>query len=312
MKRKHISIGILCYNEEQSIPHTYAALKKTLHIISHHTFTLLLIDNGSTDSSRRIITELAKKNKNIIGIFLSRNFGPEASIQAAIDNAKGDALILYDGDMQDPPSMIPKLIQEWENGYDVVVGKYTKTADGTFMRVMRKYFYKLFKAISNIDVPVNAGTFGLLDKRVVEAIRMLPEKYRFYRGLRAWVGFRTKYLLYERKKRMHGRSSTNFFGYISYSQRSFFGFSYLPLDMIIYLGFFLVGTSFIAIAFYLLFSLFFGNPIKGSIALFVSIIFFGGIQLLAISVIGKYIQVIVEETKNRPVYIIDEIINKKV
>ena len=212
-------------------------------------------------------------------------------------------------DLQDPPSLIPRFIEQWENKYDLVFAQYKKTEDSRFMTFCRKSFYSLFKKISNIDVPINVSGFGLFDKKVVEAIKSLPEKFRFSRGLSIWVGFKRTFVKYKRVGRKRGKSSYTIFDYIKHSERGVFGFSYLPLDVMVYLGFIITVLSFLFIIGYLLTVLFFGNPIKASISLMLAVVFFGGINLLALSIIGKYVQVIVEETKNRPVYIVDEKLN---
>ncbi len=310
--KKIISIGIPCFNESLNIIPVYLALKKISTSYKKYNFEFIYVYNGSSDDTKRKIKELSKKDKRVIGIFLSRNFGPEASGQAALDKSTGDAFVYFEADLQDPPELISKLIQEWEKGNDIVVGMREKIEDVFFMTIFRKMFYHFLKKISYIDVPVNAGSFSLIDKKVMNAIKNLPEKYRFFRGLRSWVGFKTVYIKYQRTRRQRGKSSYNIFDYIHHSERGIFGFSYLFLDTMVYLGFILVFFSFLFLLGYLIFFFLFGNPIKGAVTIIVLIIFFGGIQLLAISIIGKYIQVIVEETKNRPVYIVDETVNLKI
>ena len=310
-RKKLITIGIPCFNEELNVARTYKILKRTLEENKKYFFEFLFIDNGSLDTTRDEIRKLCKKNKNAIGIFLSRNFGPEASTQAAIDRATGDAVIIYDCDMQDPPEIILKFIQKWEKGDQLVVGIRKKTEDKFLMRWARKSFYRIFKMISNVDIPVDAGHFSLMDRKVVNAIKSLPEKYRFHRGLRAWVGFKTAYVVYERKKRLYGKSAETIVRYFDYAIRSFFGFSYLPLNITIYIGFLFIFVSFIFICIYLLRFLQSGTIIDSPTIIVLLVVFFGGFQLLAISMVGKYIQVIIEETKKRPLYIIEETINTK-
>ncbi|MDO9097474.1 MAG: glycosyltransferase, partial [Candidatus Methanoperedens sp.] len=221
----------------------------------------------------------------------------------------GDVFITMACDLQDPPDLIPKFIEKWEKGYNVVFGIYSKSEDNFVITLMRKVFYLVYKKISNINVPVNATGYSLIDSKVIRALKMLPEKYRFVRGLKVWVGYKSAYINYEKEKRKHGNSSYNIFDYVKHAERGIFGFSYLLLDLIVYLGFILVGLSFLFIIIYLILFFLFGNPIKGAVTILVAIVFFGGIQLLAISIIGKYIQVIVEETKNRPMYIVEETVN---
>ena len=308
MSRKLISIGIPCYNEELNVFSAYQALRKIASQMRKYDFEFIFVDNGSIDKTREKIETIAKNDKSVVGVFLSRNFGPEATPQVIVDFAQGEALIHFECDLQDPPELIPKLIKKWEEGYNLVVGVRTKINDNILMTFARKIFYRIFKIISNIEVPVNAGTYGIIDKKVIDSLKSLPEKYGFYRGLRSWVGFKTAYIRYYRRERERGETSYNFLGYIKHAERGFFGFSYLVLDSMIYIGFILVFLSFIFFLWYLFTVLLIGNPINASIPIMLAIVFFGGVQLLAISIIGKYIQVIVEETKNRPVYIVEDII----
>ncbi|MFA6185105.1 MAG: glycosyltransferase family 2 protein [Candidatus Shapirobacteria bacterium] len=310
---KKIVIGIPCFNEEKNVLEMY---EKTIEIISkikNYEFSFLFVDNGSIDKTREKISTLIKRDKKVRGVFLSRNFGPEASSQAVMDfaNEELDALIMLPCDLQDPPELIPKLIKQWENKYDLVLAQYEKASDNSyFMTLMRKSFYGLFRRISNIDIPVNVSGFGLYDKKIVTAIRSLPEKFRFGRGLSIWVGFKKTFVSYQRCDRKNGKSSYGgFFDYLKHSERGIFGFSYLPLDLIVYFGFILTILSFLFIIGYLFTVFVFGNPINASIPIMLAVVFFGGLNLMALSIIGKYVQVIVEETKNRPVYIVDEKLN---
>ncbi len=307
-KKKIISIGIICFNEELNIEFVYQELSRVAGKRNQYNYEFIFVDNGSTDNTKREIKKIARSDKKVIGVFLSRNFGPESSTQASLDFATGDAFICYEGDLQDPPDLILDFIKEWEKGFDVVVGIRIKIDDSFFLKIVRQLYYRIFRSISNIEVPVNAGTFGLLDKKVMTAIKQLPEKYRFYRGLRAWVGFKATYIRYERRKRVRGKSSYNFFSYIHHAERSFFGFSYLPLDIMVYTGFFIVCISFLSGLIYFLSKIVLVQPIDKTILIIFSVILFGGIQLLALSIIGKYIQVIVEETKARPGYIAEEVL----
>lgn len=312
MNKPTISIGIPCYNEESNIENIYKAVKNITSKIRKYNYFFLFVDNGSVDKTRKRIESLAKKDSSIIGIFLSRNFGTEASAFALVNYALGEALISIPCDFQDPPELIPTFIKKWEEGNDIVVGIYKKGKDDFLTSFLRKSFYGIFKKISNIDIPINASGVGLLNRKALNALNSLPEKYRFYRGLRSWIGFKTAYVTYERKKRLFGKSSYhNFFDYFKHAERGLFGFSYLVLDLMTYSGFLITTLSFLFILGYLYWILIFGNPINASIPLMLAIVFFGGVQLLAISIIGKYIQVIVEETKNRPVYIVEDTINLK-
>lgn len=306
-----ITIGIPCFNEEENVRIAYDKIIQAVAKVHNYDFNFLFVDNGSTDKTREKIKNLIKIHKNVQGIFLSRNFGPEASVATLVDYAAGEALIALPCDLQDPPELIIDFIKGWEAKNNIVVGVYTNSEDDHFTSILRKTFYAIFKSISNIDVPVSASGVGLLDRKALDAMKSLPEKYRFFRGLRSWLGFKVGYVSYARIKRAHGNSSYNLVSYFKHAERGIYGFSYLPLDLMTYSGFVVVMFSFIFIISYLLINLISKNPISSSVTLLITLIFFGGVQLLATSIIGKYIQVIVEEVKNRPVYIIDETLNIK-
>jgi len=304
-----ISICIPCFNEEKNVKWAYENVKNVIKNDFKNNYEFVFVDNGSEDGTRVEIEKLIKKDKRVKGVFLSRNFGPEASGQAAIDNSSGDAVVILACDLQDPPDLIPRFIEKWNEGYDLVLGQYKKVEDSVLMTFMRKSFYKLFRKISNIDVPTNVTGFGLVDRKIVDAMKSLPEKYRFGRGLMMWVGFKKTYISYQRRERKNGKSSYNFFDYLHHSERGIFGFSYLPLDLMVYVGLIITLLSFIFIIAYLFTVFVFGNPINASIPIMLAVVFFGGLNLMGLSIIGKYIQVIVEETKARPVYIIEKKLN---
>ena len=306
-----ISIGVPCFNEEKNVIQMYERLKQITKKIKGYDFEFIFTDNKSSDNTRQLIKKLARKDKKVKGVFFSRNFGSESSGQAALNFSTGDSFIALSCDFQDPPELIPKFIKKWEEGNDVVMGLYTKNQENFFMIVIRKMFYGIFKKITDTNLPANVTGFGLLDKKVILSLKSLPEKYRFARGLTAWVGYKQVLIPYERKKRERGKSSYSLFDYIRQAERGIFGFSYLILDLMVYGGLIIVFLSFLFIIVYLYTVIVIGNPIKASIPTMLAIVFFGGIQLLAISIIGKYIQVIVEETKNRPMYIVEETVNMK-
>jgi dolichol-phosphate mannosyltransferase len=309
MSKLSVTVGIPCFNEEENVLVVYKKVIKAISKLDSYSFKILFVDNDSVDKTREKIKYLIKIDKRVSGLFLSRNFGPEASATAIMDNTVTDALVVVPCDFQDPPEFIPIFIKKWQEGYDMVLGQYKKIEGPVLMTFMRKMFYFLFKKISNIEVPINVTGFGLLDRRVINTLKSLPERYRFGRGLMMWIGFKKTYISYERQERINGKSSYNFFGYLKDSERGFFGFSYLPLDLIVYFGFIVTLLSFLFIVGYLLTVFIFGNPIKASITLMLAVVFFGGVNLMALSIIGKYIQVIVEETKRRPLYIIDKKLN---
>lgn len=308
--KKLISIVIPCYNEEENIQRTYEEVKKVVNSLTNYSHEIIFVDNGSEDRSAELMKELAGKDEKVTALFLSRNFGPEASGLAGMRYARGDAVISVSADLQEPPSLIPGFIKKWEEGYDLVLGQAADLEERRLMAGMRRFFYKLLKRISYIDIPAGVSGFGLYDARVNKEILKMPERNRFHRGLVAYTGFRRFLVPYTKSKRQFGKSSYNLFTYLKHAESGLFAFTNLPLDFLAYAGVFLVMLSVVIMLVYTVATLIYGNPIKGSATIFLGIMFFGGIQVLAISVLGKYIAVIFEETKNRPSYIIKEIVTK--
>jgi len=222
MRKRLISIAIPCFNEEENVVQAYKTLTAVTDKIRRYAFEFIYVDNGSSDKTRIKITSLCKKDRRVRGIYLSRNFGNEASIKASLDYTTGDAVILYFCDMQEPASMIPVFINKWENGFDNVVAVYTKTEDSLIVSKFRQLYYQIFKKLSYIDIPVQSHGFGLMGRNVLNAINTIPDRSRFFRGLRAWVGFRTTYVLYKRLARLHGKSTYGFWNFLSS-----FGFSHI-------------------------------------------------------------------------------------
>lgn len=307
--KKILSIVVPTYNEEDNIKYAYKEIIKVLKTIPKYNYEIIFVDNNSIDHTRDIIKSLIKIDKKVTAIFLSRNFTSEYSSHAAMKQAIGDILTIVDCDLQDHPEIIPKFIKKWEEGFPVVVGIRNVINDTFLMKFIRKLFYVTFKKMANIEMPLNAGTFCLLDRKVLDVITELPERNRFFRGLRAWVGFKTAYVEYERRVRKFGKTKNTFFDYIRDAQRGLLGFSFIPLDLMSTLGFLLTFFSFVLAIGYLSWVIFFGNPINASIPIMLSIFVFGGIQMLGISIVGKYIQIVFEEVKNRPQYVIEEILN---
>lgn len=306
---KLVSLVIPCFNEEKNVPYAFKRITGITDKLPSYKFEFIFVDNGSSDHTRGEIKKLIKVDRRVAGIFLTRNFGPESSVQAGYEYCRGDAIIGIPCDLQEPPELIPEFIRKWEKGYKNVIGIYTKFEDYPTLTVMRKIFYKVYKSIANIDVPVNTSGYGLMDRQVLDIINSFPEKFKFLRGLNAWTGFKTAYVNYERRKRIFGKSSYRLYDYVKHAERGVFGFSYLILDLMVYFGFILVLVVFLFIIMYFAFLLFTRQPLSNTVVLVSAVVFFGGLELLAISIIGKYIQIIVEETKKRPNYIIEETVN---
>lgn len=311
MKKILLSFVVPCFNEEENVEETYRQITLMTKKLRTYAVEFIFVDNGSGDNTREIIQSLSDKDRRITGIFLSRNFGPEASGIAGLEHSKGDVIITVACDLQDPIALIPEYISRWKEGNDIVIGIYTKNQDAFLMANARRLYYKIFKAIANITIPVNSSGISLYSRQALDALLTLKERYRSSIGLRAWIGFKTAYITYERKERKHGVSSYNVFRYLQTAERSFFGFSYVPLNIIIYISALFLLLSSLFFTCYLLSVFMHLVPWNQTTVIVSTIIIFGSIQLLAVSVIGKYIQVLVEETKKRPFYVVEKIYKKK-
>lgn len=308
--KKMISAIIACYNDGEAIPIMHKRLTDTFLKIGVD-YEIIFVNDGSPDNSEEILKGICLNDDKTIAIIHSRNFSSQNAFTSGMMESRGDAVILLDGDLQDPPELIEEFYKLWLDGYDVVYGVREKRETTYFLRFAYKLFYKIFKKVANIQIPIDAGDFSLMDRKVVNAINNTPENDRFLRGLRAWVGFRQIGVPYFRPERMFGKTTNNIFSNFRWARKGIFSFSNVPIEFIIYFSSFIVLISAIALVFYL--GYYFINPTapKGITTIIVLILFLGGAQLLSISILAEYIGKILEETKRRPKYIIDKIFNKK-
>jgi dolichol-phosphate mannosyltransferase len=253
---------------------------------------------------------LASTDKQVVVINHSRNFGSQSAFTSGMRIASGDAVILLDGDLQDPPELIPQFYEKWLEGHEVVYGTRVKRHASSFLQVAYKAFYRVFRATSYIPVPLDAGDFSLIDRRVVEVLKNLPENNRFLRGLRAWVGFRQVGVPYIRPERMFGVTTNSLFRNLGWARKAIFSFSYVPLDIIMWLGLVTVALSIVGIVIQIVLRVLFpGLAPTGFTTLIVLVLFLGGVQLLCLSILGSYQAHIYDEIKRRPPYIIESILN---
>ncbi len=306
-KLAKISPIIACYKDAEAIPIMYNRLVETFHKIGCN-YEIIFVNDNSPDDTEKILQEICEKDLNVIAIKHSRNFGSQAAFVSGMEIATGDAVVLMDGDLQDPPEMISQFFEQWQNGYQVVYGRRVKREASLLMNIAYKTFYKVFSKMSDISIPQNAGDFSLIDKKVVEHIVDLPEKEQFLRGLRAWVGFKQTGVDYVRPERMFGVSTNSLRKNIWWAKKGILSFSYLPLEIMSYTGFFLTIASFLAIAFQVVGKIMYPDLPQGIPTIIVLVLFFGGVQLLAISLIGEYLSKVVDETKSRPKFIRDKVI----
>lgn len=311
MKKLKIAVVIPCYNEQENIVPMHRRLTKVFKSLPYE-YEFVFVNNGSTDESERIFTSLVKKDRNTTVIQLSRNFyKSQGAYTAGLDYSHADCVVLLDGDLQDPPEVIPDLIKKWKMGYKVVYGVRIKRNESVFRRLMYKLFYRIFHKLSYMQVPVDAGDFSLIDQKVVEIFRLMPERNRYIRGLRAWVGFKSIGVDYERLDRNSGFTTNSFINNVQWAAFAIFSFSYAPLGLISWIAFFTVGLAGIAIVVYsALYFIYPGAP-KGFQTLLLATLFLGGIQLICFSIIAQYMGIMFDEIKGRPKYIVESILKKK-
>lgn len=313
-----ISIVIPIFNEEENIPNLYARLTAAAPSWKED-YEIVLVDDGSSDGSLEIMTELIEKDARVRLIKLSRNFGHQPAISAGIQEAKGDAVVIMDGDLQDPPEELYRFLDKWREGYQVVYAIRTKRKEGFFKKIAYATFYRMLAAISEIDIPLDSGDFCVMDRKVVNAIvKEMPEQIRFVRGLRAYAGFKQIGVKYERAERAAGEVKYTFKKLMELALDGLFGFSNVPLRLATYFGFIIAIPSFIVGFFFVLhrmigFKVLGHTPaeIPGTTTLTVGMYFLGGVTLIILGILGEYIGRIYIEVKRRPFFVIDEIIENK-
>jgi polyisoprenyl-phosphate glycosyltransferase len=311
MADKIISIIIPVYNEEENINLLYDRISKVMDGLSYK-YEMLFINDGSTDDTVILLSALNKQNKKVKIINLSRNFGKENAMSAGIDHAAGDAAVIIDSDLQDPPEVIPELIKEWEKGYDAVYAvRKKRNSEGLRKKVTAYLFYKIFNKFSKIKIPANTGDFRIIDKAVILALRELPEYNRFMKGLFSWVGFKQTGIYYNRDPRYAGRTKWSYGKLLDFAVEGLTSFSYLPLKMASYLGILVSFLSFSYAIFIFIRTIIFSNPVPGYPSLTVIILFLSGIQLFTIGIIGEYIGRTYYESKRRKPYFIKDKIGFK-
>ncbi|KKD61495.1 bactoprenol glucosyl transferase [Grimontia sp. AD028] len=306
MASPSISIVCPCYNEQDVLP---AFTAKITEILSQTDFTyeLVFVNDGSKDNTLALLAEMANKNSHIRVVNLSRNFGKEAALTAGLDHASGDAIIPIDADLQDPPELILDFIREWKKGFDVVVAKrIDRSSDTWAKKITANLFYKFHNKIANVEIPDNVGDFRLITRKVVNAIQLLPENQRFMKGIFSWVGFRTSVVEYVRQPRAAGETSFNGWRLWNFALEGITSFSTAPLRIWLYLGVFFSSIAFIYGCVIVFKTLIFGIDLPGYASMLTAILFFGGIQLIGMGVMGEYIGRLYMESKKRPVYITDD------
>src|SRR6266850_2265270 len=296
-----LSVVIPIYNEQATLSELY---RRLTHVLSENlaelAYEIVFVNDGSIDGSIQILSELHADDPVVKVVNLSRNFGHQAALTAGLDYAKGDAVICMDGDVQDPPEIIPTLVARWRDGNDVVYAVRKLRKDGFIKRGCYAAFYRLLRRLSMVSIPLDAGDFALMDRRVVDCLKTLPERSRFIRGLRTWVGFRQTGVEYEREKRYAGTPKYTWPKLVHLAVNGLLSFSALPLRMATAVGFMISFCSLLGIIVALYLKLFTDQAIPGWTATVIPMLVLGGIQLLNIGILGEYIAQIFDEVKRRP------------
>ena len=310
---KTITILVPCYNEENSLDFLYERLQSTVAQLKGYDFRILLINDGSRDHTLLKMKELHLKDPAVSYVSLSRNFGKEIAMLAGLDFAEGDAVILMDADLQDPPELIPQMIREWEKGYDDVYARRRSRAGETWLKKASAHcYYRILRKFADIDIPADVGDFRLLDRQAVNALCSLREKQRYTKGLFSWIGYNKKELAFDREPRSTGHSKMNFLKLFGLAVDGITSFSVAPLRLASILGLFISTVAFIYLVFVIVKTLIFGDPVAGYPSMISIILFMGGIQLIVLGIIGEYVGRIFYEAKARPDYLVSEFNGKKV
>jgi glycosyltransferase involved in cell wall biosynthesis len=304
---KKLSVIAPAYNEESIIPLIIERFKKVIAQFEHtYNIEIIFIDDGSRDNTLELFRQQSLKDKRFKYISFSRNFGHQTAISAGIDAASGDGIIIMDIDLQDPPELLLKLITKWEDRYEVVYAIRKKRKENIVKRICYKSFYALLKRLSYLNIPIDTGDFCLIDRKVADVMRSMPERNRFVRGLRTWAGYRQIGIEYERAKRAAGKTGYTFTKLLKLAYDGIFSFSFIPLRVITIFGLFISFLSFLAGFFLIVIKLVWGIDVPGWTSLVVILAFNQGVLLLFLGIIGEYISRIFDEVKRRPKYVIKE------
>jgi dolichol-phosphate mannosyltransferase len=298
-----LSVVIPVFNEEVLLPELFRRLTGALDPLGIH-YEVILVDDGSKDTSPALLRAQSNADPRFRSLHFSRNFGHQAAVTAGIDHAAGKAIAILDADLQDPPELVGEMLERWREGYEVVYGVRTKRKENPFKRLGYFLFYRFLKQLTNVEIPLDAGDFALIDHRVADVLRAMPERNRFVRGIRSWAGFRQTGLVYERDKRFAGEVKYTFAKLMRLALDGILSFSYVPLRLAVYLGFLVSGSTFLLALFFVFYHLFGGQAPWGWASTMVAILFMGGVQLLTLGFIGEYVSRIYDEVKQRPLYIV--------
>lgn len=302
-----LSVVVPCFNEEAVIGETTARLIAQADRLDGIAVELIFVDDGSRDDTFRLLEEIAAREPRVKILSFARNFGHQIAVTAGIDAARGDAVVLIDADLQDPPEVIAQMVAKWREGFDVVYGTRTeRPGESMFKRATAKGFYRLLNRLSDIPIPIDTGDFRLMSRRVVDTLRAMPERDRFVRGMVSWVGFRQTALPYRRAERFAGQTKYPLRKMLGFAADGLLSFSTKPLQLSIGLGLVSSAVAFAGIVYALVVRLFTDRWVEGWAGLFIAVLFMGGIQLITVGILGEYVGRIYHEVKRRPLYVVGQ------
>ena len=302
-----LSVVVPCYNEEAVLKETHRRLRAALAPLEGVRFELIYVNDGSRDRTLEMLHELQAECAEVRVVSLSRNFGHQVAVTAGVEHAAGDAVVVIDADLQDPPEVISEMVALWREGYHVVYGvRAERAGESSFKLWTAKAFYRLLNRLSEVKIPLDAGDFRLMDRKVIDAMTAMPERDRYLRGMVSWVGFRQIAVLYQRAPRHAGESKYPLLKMINFALDGVISFSSLPLRLAVWTGFLIIGLILAAIVFAVVLRLYTHDWVRGWASLFVAVLFMGAVQLVFLGIIGEYVGRIYRETKRRPLYFVEE------
>lgn len=304
MKAPVFSVVVPLFNEADSLPAFIARTKAVMKKVGE-TWELVMVDDGSKDRTAEILLQHALHDKHIRPVLLARNFGHQIAVTAGMDYSNGSAIILIDADLQDPPEVIPELIANWRDGYEVVYAqRRQRKGESFFKRFTASFFYRLINRITDIDIPLDTGDFRLMDRKVVDVLNHMREHHRFLRGMSAWVGFRQVGVPYDRAPRFAGETHYTLGRMVRLALTAITGFSFFPLQLATYVGFISAGIALVAIPVVIALRLMGSQAFFGQASALIAVLFFGGAQLISLGILGEYIGRLYDEVRDRPLYIL--------
>lgn len=302
-----LSVIIPCYNEEDVLRATYERLGKVFHGMTDYDYELIFVNDGSADQTQLILTELQLSDPHVRVLLLSRNFGHQIAVTAGLEVAAGDAVVIIDADLQDPPEVIPEMVRLWREGNEVVYGiRLEREGESKFKLWTAKVFYRLINRLSETKMPLDAGDFRLIDRKVVGVINKMPERARFLRGMVSWAGFRQTSVTYDRAPRHAGDSKYPLKKMVHFAMDGIISFSLVPLKLAIWTGFLAIWIAVAGIIVAIIDRLLDKHLTRGWASLFVAVLFMAGVQLVSLGIIGEYLGRIYTEVKRRPLYVVQE------